>query len=90
MFPASKYSKLTLANDNKKSGKSHHNIITPFQIMEDNIFDHRPHITSTKFGGVRVTKTKTIADAGKKLTIDDKEVMLKLIARIDALKKSKA
>lgn len=48
-------------------------MITPFVIIEDEIFDHKPNVMSTKFGGVRICNIKTAAQDTTKM----KSVMAK-------------
>ena len=48
-------------------------MITPFVIIEDEIFDHKPNVMSTKFGGVRICNIKTAAqDTTKMKTVLNK------------------
>ena len=54
------------AEEKNRMSKSFHNIITPFAVIEDNLFDHKPNFLSTKFGGVRVVKTKNYDNANKR------------------------
>lgn len=41
--------------------------MTPFIVIDDNLFDHKPNFMATKFGGVRVVK-KTAYDKGSNKT----------------------
>lgn len=46
IFPDEKYTKFST-----KRGEN--NLITPFVLVEEDIFDHKPSAFSTQFGGVR-------------------------------------
>ena len=54
IFPHEKYTKF-------QSRKSKENIITPFILVDDELFDRTPNIMSTQFGSVKtVTKKKSL------------------------------